>query len=68
MDGYGSIADWHLKQEEGYAAVLSGLKGSPCWKLKIDPTNLKMAVEETQSKFTATISSDASGCWSLRST
>ncbi len=64
MDGYGSVADWHMHQEQGITEV-TGLKKSPCWRLKIDPDTLTMTVEETHSKQLVNIAADASGRWQL---
>ena len=36
MDHYGPIAGWHLRTEEGYAAVLEAPSRAELWKLRVD--------------------------------
>ena len=63
MDGYGSVADWHLQQEDVHTTVVTGWKGSPCWRLKLDPDSPTIQIKESQSQLRLTVQADAAGPW-----
>ncbi len=67
VDGYGTVADWHMHQQPDGITEVTGLKNNPCWRLQLDPATLKMKVEETHSKQVVNIAADASGRWKMKS-
>ncbi len=66
LDTPGSIAGWHLKKEEGFAAVIECPEGVRHWKLALTEDNLGASILESHTGVTTHVSADQ-GTWKLYS-
>ncbi len=64
LDDPGSVAGWHLHQEEGYAAVVEAPGAARHWKLKVEADGAAFSVTESHLGQITRISEDE-GCWRL---
>lgn len=65
VDSYGEIASWHLREQEGAAAVLEGPGGRESWMLSVGHDPLTLTVEEQVSRVACAIGSSA-GTWTMQ--
>ena len=65
VDHYGSVAGWHFRVEEGFAAILEGPQRSEIWKLKIDTAALEFHIDETITGRRYSITNQPASGWTL---